>query len=73
MAVFSYIVVASKTKEELQEGVASLVELHLQIYFLQLHSPQKKIDLIFLKIWTTITVKETKSQTENIPNVYGSL
>lgn len=55
--------VASKTKEGLQE-VASLLELHLQIYILQLHSPQKKTDVVFLKIWTTISVKETKPQQE---------
>lgn len=33
MAVFSYIIVASKIKEEFQEGVASLLELCLQILF----------------------------------------
>jgi len=31
--------VAFKTKEELQEVAASWLELYLQIYFLQLHSP----------------------------------
>lgn len=64
--------VASETKEGLQEGVASLIELHLQICFLQLHSPQKKTD-VFLEIWTIKTVKETKSETQNTPNAYGNL
>lgn len=51
----------------------SPLEIHLQTCFLQLHSPQKKTDLLVLEIQTTVTGKVTRSQTENVPNVYGSL
>lgn len=51
----------------------SPLEIHLQTSFLQLHSPQKKTDLLVLEIQTTVTGKVTRSQTENSPNVFGSL
>lgn len=73
MAVFSYIIVASKIKEEFQEGVASLLELCLQILFAAASFTSEETDVIFLEMWTPITVKENKSQTETIPRVYGSL